>query len=195
MGRFSHSIMASERMRNLIVSLIDFSRIDKTELNFVPCNLNTIVQESKSDLQLRIAEKQAIIECENLPTINGMYVQLSQLFTNLIGNAIKYSRPEIIPRITINSEHIFGKEIDHPAVNAQLEYYAIKIADNGIGFEKEHATKIFEAFKRLHTRDEYSGTGIGLSIVKKIMTNHNGFIVAEGIPDVGSTFILYMPTA
>ena len=76
-----------------------------------------------------------------------------------------------------------------------LENYGIKIDDNGISFEKEYATKIFEAFKRLHTRHEYSGAGIGLSTVKKIITNHNGFIVAEGIPSVGSTFTLYIPTA
>lgn len=150
--------------------------------------MNIIVEESKTDLLLRIAEKQAIIECENLPTINGLHFQLSQLFTNLIGNAIKYCRPEIIPLIKITSEPVHGKDIDHSAAIKQQVYYAIKIVDNGIGFGKEHATKIFEAFKRLNIRNEYSGTGIGLSIVKKFVINHNGFIVAEGSPGIGSIF-------
>ncbi|MEJ7769641.1 MAG: ATP-binding protein, partial [Chitinophagaceae bacterium] len=192
---FNFIIAASERMQNLIISLIDYSRIDRTDLNFVPCDLNTIVEESKSDLHLRIVEKQAKIEYENLPTINGLHVQLSQLFTNLISNAIKYSRPEIIPHIKINSERIHGKEISHPAAIKQLEYYTIKIADNGIGFEKEYATKIFEVFQRLHGRNEYLGTGIGLAIVKKIVTNHKGFIIAEGKPGIGSTFTIYIPTS
>lgn len=190
---FNFIITSSERMQNLIISLIDFSRIDRTELNFVPCDLNIIVEESKNDLHLRIDEKKAIIECGNLPTINGMQIQLSQLFTNLISNAIKYCLPEIIPHIKITSECINGNEIDHASVIKRLDYYAIKISDNGIGFKKEHATKIFEAFQRLHGRSEYSGTGIGLSIVKKIVTNHNGFIEAEGKPGIGSTFTIYIP--
>ncbi len=191
---FNFIITASERMRNLINSLIDYSRIDKNELHFVPCNLNNIVEESKRDLQLRIVKNQAMVEYEMLPTINGIYIQISQLFTNIIGNAIKYCQPEIIPHINITSEHINGQEISHLGANKQLEYYAIKIADNGIGFKEEFATKIFEAFKRLHGSGEYTGTGIGLSIVKKIVTNHNGFIVAEGKPGIGSTFTLYLPT-
>lgn len=95
--------------------------------------------------------------------------------------------------LKITAERIDGSEIDHPAVNKQTAYHAIKIADNGIGFEKEHANKIFELFQRLHDRNEYSGTGIGLAIVKKIVTNHNGFIIAEGKPDIGATFTLYIP--
>ncbi|MCY7422354.1 MAG: PAS domain S-box protein [Chitinophagaceae bacterium] len=192
---FNRIIAAGQHMQNLIVSLLDFSRTDKAELNIVPCDLNAIVEESKSDLHLSIVEKQARIEYENLPTINGLHIQLSQLFTNLIDNAIKYSRPETIPHIKITAERIHGREINHPAAIRQLEYYAIKIADNGIGFEKEYAAKIFELFQRLHGRNEYSGTGIGLAIVKKIVTNHNGFIIAAGQPNVGSTFTLYLPTA
>jgi PAS domain S-box-containing protein len=191
---FNFIIDASKRMRNLIISLIDYSRIDKIDLKLVPCDLNMIVEESMNDLQLRIAEKQAIIAFEHIPTINGMHIQLSQLFTNLIGNAIKYCQPEIKPHIKITSDKIQGKDINHLAANKQLDYYEIKIEDNGIGFEEEFATKIFEAFKRLHTKDEYAGTGIGLSIVKKIVTNHNGFIVAEGRLGVGSIFTIYLPT-
>ena len=133
-----------------------------------------------------------MVEYENLPIINGSHIQLSQLFTNLIDNAIKYSRPEIKPHIQITALIVEGNKIEHSLAN-QPYYHAIKIADNGIGFENEYAAKIFEIFQRLHGKNEYSGTGIGLAIVKKIVTNHNGFIVAEGIPGVGSTFTIYIP--
>ncbi len=181
-------------MQNLIESLIDFSHANTAEVIFEPCDLNTIVEESKQDLNERILEKHATIEHENLPVINGVPVQLSQLFTNLIDNAIKYSRPEVKPRIKITASIVEGKKIDHPAANTHTEYHAIKIADNGIGFEKEYATKIFELFQRLHNKNEYSGTGIGLAIVKKVVTNHNGFIISEGKLNIGSTFTIYIPT-
>jgi len=190
---FSRIISSAERMQNLIISLLDFSRADAAELNFSSCDLNAIVEESKSDLNLSIVEKQAIIEYENLPTLNGLYVQLCQLFTNLIDNGIKYSRPNTLPHIKVSSERIAGAEIGHPAANKQMEYYAIKIEDNGIGFENEYAIKIFELFQRLHLKHEYSGTGIGLAIVKKIVTNHKGFILAEGHPGAGSVFTIYIP--
>ena len=189
---FNRIIAASERMRNLIASLLDYSRTNTAELIFNSCDLNTIIEESMSDLDQKILEKQAIIEYESLPIINGVGIQIAQLFTNLIDNAIKYSRPEVKPHIKITSSIIEGKKIEHSSAN-QKYYYAIKIADNGIGFEKENVNKIFELFQRLHHKNEYSGTGIGLAIVKKIVINHNGFIVAEGIQGIGSTFTIYFP--
>jgi len=190
---FNRIVAAGERMQKLIVSLLDFSQVSSTELIFEPCNLNAIVEEIMENLQLSIIEKKAGIQFENLPTIYGSHIQLSQLFTNLISNAIKYSRPEIIPHIKITSERIHGQTINHAAANIKHEYNVVKITDNGIGFEKEHATRIFEVFQRLHGINEYSGTGIGLAIVKKIVTNHNGFIIAEGQPGVGATFVVYLP--
>ena len=192
---FNFIIDASERMRNLIVSLIDFSRTERSEKDFIPCNLNEIVEESKNDLHVSIIEKNAVIESEDLPTIKGMQMQLSQLFSNIISNAIKYSKPVVAPHIKISVATIQGEEIAHSSAVKQTTYHAIKIKDNGIGFEKEYETKIFEVFQRLHGRNEYSGTGIGLAIVKKIATNHNGFIVAEGKPDIGATFTVYLPVA
>ncbi len=191
---FNRIIAAGERMQNLIISLLDFSHANNTELIFEPCDLNTIVEESKNDLQISILEKQASIEYENLPTINGVRLQLSQLFTNLIDNAIKYSHPEIKPHIKITSSIIEGKISEHTSANKQKNYHAIQFADNGIGFEQEYENKIFELFQRLHGKNEYSGTGIGLGIVKKIVTNHNGFIVAKGKPNIGATFTIYIPT-
>ena len=190
---FNRVISATERMQNLIDSLLDFSRASMTELLFTQCDLNEVVEESKNDLSLTISENQATIEYHNLPTITGVHILLTQLFTNLIDNAIKYSRPKIKPHITITASLISGSNIAHKAANQQKEYHAIKMADNGIGFENEYATKIFELFQRLHNKNEYSGTGIGLAIVKKIVTNHNGFIIAESIPNSGATFTIYLP--
>lgn len=190
---FNRIISSSERMQNLIVSLLELSTADRSELKVVACDLNAIVEESKYDLQISITEKNAVIKHKNLPVIKGLHVQLAQLFTNLIDNALKYSRSDVIPTIKISVERMNGKDIGQPTANQKIAYYAIKIADNGIGFEKEYTTKIFELFQRLHHKNEYSGTGIGLSIVKKIVTNHNGFISAEGKPNVGAVFIIYLP--
>jgi len=182
-------------MQKLIVSLLEFSRASETEFLFEPCDLTAIVEESILILQLNINEKQAMVEYENLPTINASQIQISQVFTNLIDNAIKYSRPEAKPHIKINASVVDGNKIDNPLANNQKEYHRITIADNGIGFKKEYKNKIFELFQRLHGKNEYSGTGIGLAIVKKIVTKHKGFIVAEGNYGVGSTFIIYIPTS
>ncbi len=192
---FNRIISAGARMQNLIDSLLDLSRTNTIELIFEPCDLNTIVEESKNDLHISIMEKQATIEYENLPVIMGVSIQISQLFTNLLENAIKYSRTGINPLIKITSSIIEGKIIDHTSANKQAKYHEIKFADNGIGFEQEYENKIFELFQRLHAKNEYSGTGIGLTIVKKIVNNHKGFIIAEGKLNRGATFTIYIPTA
>lgn len=191
---FKRIISAAERMQNLIDSLLNLSYVNSTEMIFAPCDLNAFVEESKSDLLISISEKEAIIEHGNLPVIMGVRVQIYQVITNLIDNAIKYSRPEIKPLIKITSSIIEGKDIEHTSANKQTKYHAIKFADNGIGFEQEYANKIFELFQRLHEKNKYSGTGIGLGIVKKVVNSHNGFIVAEGKPGIGSTFTLYFPS-
>ncbi|MEO6489558.1 MAG: PAS domain S-box protein, partial [Ferruginibacter sp.] len=190
---FNRIISAGERMQNLITSLLEFPHTNTSELFYETCDLNTIVEETKNDLNEIILRKQATIKYEDLPTIKGVRIQLSQLFTNLIENAVKYSRPEIHPQIKISATIIEGKSIEHLSANNKKEYYAIKIEDNGIGFEQEHANRIFELFQRLHLKNEYSGTGIGLAIVKKIATNHNGFVIAEGKLNTGSTFTVYFP--
>jgi PAS domain S-box-containing protein len=190
---FNRIISAAERMQNLINSLLEFSYINSTEKIFEPCDLNTLVVESENDLLISISEKAAIIEHENLPVIMGVYIQISQLITNLLSNAVKYSRPGIKPLIKITSSIMEGNIIEHFSANKQMKYHAIKFADNGIGFEQKYANKIFELFQRLHGKNQYSGTGIGLGIVKKIVTNHDGFIIAEGKPGIGSTFTIYIP--
>ena len=136
------------------------------------------------DLELDIAEKKATIHVGHLPVINGYRRQLQQVFQNLIGNALKYSKKDEPPVININSKEILEKG---------KPYHAISIQDNGIGFEQEFAEKIFQMFTRLHGRAEYVGTGVGLAIVKKVVENHNGFIRVESIPGKGSTFFVYLP--
>ncbi len=154
-GLFNRITVASERMRNLIISLLDFSRVNKTDLVFEACDLNRIIEESKNDLHLSIEEKKVVIEYENLPTIKGLPSQLLQLFTNLIDNAIKYSRPGVVPHIHITAT-TSKSAIDHPAATHKA-YHVIKISDNGIGFDNEHASVIFDIFQRLHNKNDYSG--------------------------------------
>ncbi len=190
---FDRIIASGDRMHNLIESLIDFSRASTSELIFNASDLNTIVEEAITDLEVVIHEKRAVIEYANLPTINGAYIQLSQLFTNLIENSIKYSRPDVNPIVKITSEMVNGSAIDNPSADKRKEYHKIKIVDNGIGFDETYVNKIFQLFQRLHHQNEYSGTGIGLAIVKKIVTNHDGFIIAQGEPNVGATFTIYFP--
>lgn len=190
---FQRIISAAERMQNLIESLLEFSKSNNTELNFEACDFNKIVEEAKSYLQETIIETQTIIETENLQVIKIVPVQFTQLIANLIDNAIKYSRVGVQPHIKITSNLINGKKIEHPLADIQKRYHQININDNGIGFEKEYSNKIFELFQRLHGMSEYSGTGIGLAICKKIASNHNGFIIAEGTLGKGSTFSIYIP--
>ena len=192
-GYFDRIIAASERMQNMIESLLNFSHTSSTELTLEPCNLNAITEEAIDNLQLSINEKQAIVDYEKLPTIDGSHIQLSQLFTNLIDNAIKYSRPAIQPHIKISASVVKGDRLIHLAADNNKAYHKIIFADNGIGFKKEYESKIFELFQRLHGRSEFSGTGIGLAIVKKIVSNHNGFVTAEGQKDIGATFSIYLP--
>lgn len=190
---FTRIISASERMQNLINDLLSFSRTNTLELDLFPCNLNTILMEVQHFHVESIREKNAIIESDQLPTVKGVSILFSQLFSNLIGNAIKYSKHDVPPHINIHSTTIQGRDINLPNVNKEKEYYCITFADNGIGFQQEYADKIFKLFQRLHRREDFSGTGIGLTICKKIVTRLNGFITAEGKPNVGATFKVYIP--
>jgi PAS domain S-box-containing protein len=190
---FKRIISASERMQNLINDLLSFSRTNTMELNLFPCNLNNILSEVKHFHIESIREKHVIIESDQLPIVRGVSVLFSQLFSNLIGNAIKYSKPDVPPRINISSELLQGKNINLPNVVQEKEYFCLTFADNGIGFQQEYSEKIFKLFQRLHRKEDFSGTGIGLTICKKIVTRLNGFITAEGAPNVGATFKVYIP--
>lgn len=184
---------AAQRMRTLIDDLLMFSSINKSEKVFELSDLNLLLENAKQELTELIEEKKATITFLPLPTLNAIPFQIQQLLINLIGNSLKYSKPNIAPIIDITCEKTTAK--DYPMLKADEKkvFYKIAITDNGLGFDQQYAESIFTVFHRLHHSTQYSGTGIGLSICKKIVENHGGFIVAEGKPDTGATFTMFLP--
>ena|SRR5688572_25454526 len=189
---FARILEAAARMQNLIEALLNYSRTNTSEITLQPTDLNIVLEEVKKDLKEEIDQWNVLIASEPLPTLNLYPLQFHQLFSNILANAIKYRKPDVRPEIRI-TQNIVSSSTLYPDAAAANQYWKISIQDNGIGFEQEYENKIFELFQRLHGRAEYEGTGIGLAICKKIMQNHNGFIKAEGRPNEGSTFHLYIP--
>jgi PAS domain S-box-containing protein len=189
---FKRIIAASERMSKLIHALLSYSRISAAENIFFPTDLNETIKEVILDLSDLMNAKNAVVNVGKLPTVPTLTFQFNQLFTNIISNAIKYSKKDVQPVIDISAT-IVTKELTGLQNLQADKYWQLTIADNGIGFEPKYATQIFELFKRLHGKNEYEGTGIGLSICKKIVQNHGGYIMASGQPGCGSTFTIYLP--
>ncbi|MES2811443.1 MAG: ATP-binding protein [Bacteroidota bacterium] len=180
------------RMRVLIDDLLQFSRTTKIEQVFEKSNLNKLLENAQQELAQLIEEKKAVISHVTLPELEVIPFQIQQLFNNLISNSIKYSRENIPPVINITLDEIESeKEPFLPKTHSR--FYKITFQDNGIGFEQEYAEKIFTLFTRLHNKESYAGTGIGLAICKKIIENHKGYIFAKGVPDTGATFTFYLP--
>lgn len=175
---------ATERMGDLIDDLLLYSHVSHRPHEMEGIDLNLKVQRALEDLELDIAEKKAVIHVEKLPTVSGYRRQLQQLFQNLISNALKYSKKDVPPRIDITASEVIEND---------RHYHLIAVKDNGIGFDPEYADKIFQMFTRLHGKGEYSGTGVGLSIVKKVVENHNGHIRVESTSELGSTFMVLLP--
>ena len=175
---------AIQRMGNLIDDLLLYSHVSQRPHEMESIDLNRKVQGVLEDLELDIQEKKAGIHVEKLPIVSGYRRQLQQLFQNLISNALKYSKRDVPPHITISASRVTENE---------KAYHLIAVKDNGIGFDPEYADKIFQMFTRLHGKGEYSGTGVGLSIAKKVVDNHKGFIKAKSQPGEGSTFEIYLP--
>ena len=183
----------TERMRQLIHDLLAFSRISAAERKFVDIDLNVIIEEVKDALKETILQKGAIIEVADVCKVRIIPFQFRQLIHNLFDNALKYSNPDKPPHIKITSRNTKYEKLRLKELPPQKEYCHITISDNGIGFEQKFSTKIFELFQKLHGRDEYPGTGIGLAIVKKIVDNHNGIITATSELKKGATFNIYLP--
>jgi two-component system CheB/CheR fusion protein len=165
-----------------------------TDRKFETTDLNIIIEEVKNEFKEIIAEKNAVIEVEEICEVHIIPFQFRQLIHNLISNALKFSNPKIPPHIKISSANITSSKINVASLLPNKKYCHITISDNGIGFEKEFAEKIFEVFQKLHSKDEYAGTGIGLAIVKKIVDNHNGIITATSELNKGTRFDIYLPT-
>ena len=180
---------AANRMRILIQDLLAFSRLSTSERKFEHTDLNTIIEDVKEEL----AGKNATIISEEICEVNIIPFQFRQLMYNLVSNALKFTKPDVVPCIIIKSSTGKGSKMNNKKLLPDKEYCYITISDNGIGFNNEYSEKIFEVFQKLHSKDEYAGTGIGLAIVKKIIDNHNGIITAEGELGKGATFHIYIP--
>lgn len=186
---------AANRMSLLIRDLLSYSRISTQRDTKASLSLNEVVDFVLYDLELVIAEQQARIDVEALPTIEGDESQLGQLFLNLISNALKFRRPGVTPHIRIHSDVVTVEQI--PAnvkpSEAARRYYRIDVQDNGIGFEEKYASRIFQVFQRLHGKSQFAGTGIGLAICEKVVLNHGGAITAHSEPGEGATFRIFLP--
>ncbi|WP_374549967.1 CHASE3 domain-containing protein [Flavobacterium sp.] len=189
----SRIISSAERMRILINDLLQYSRTSRSDKSFEKTNLNELYENALVDLTQFIEDKNAFINCDNLPILNVIPYQIQQLFINLISNSLKYSKAEINPELTITCKKIIAQDENLLNLKTKDKFYKIEFKDNGIGFEQQYADKIFILFNRLHGKTEYSGTGIGLAICKKIIENHKGFIFANGQPNIGATFTIYLP--
>lgn len=183
---------ASERMQKLINDLLKFSRHANSNDEYALINLNSLLSELMVDIDYEIRQKNAQIIYGDLPVIWGVPSQIYQLFQNLVSNSLKFSKDSIQPVIKIHSEIIEGQILNNRS-SSPSTYNRISIEDNGIGFDAKYADEIFVVFKRLHSYHEFEGTGIGLSICKKIIDRHHGFIKAEGKPGVGAKFTISLP--
>jgi signal transduction histidine kinase len=182
-------VRASDRMQKLINDLLKFSRHASSHEDFSELNLAEIVNEVLSDMEADIHQKGALVEIASLPQLQAIPSQVRQLFQNLIGNALKFSRPDVQPQIRVYSEPVFLEETS----NGAIRQHRIYVQDNGIGFDSKYADDIFVVFKRLHSYHEFEGSGIGLSICKKIIERHKGNIRAIGELNKGATFIITLP--
>lgn len=187
------AIASAENMRTLINNLLDFSRITKSEISYDPTNLNIVLKEVKSELELLIEETGTLIRTDNLPVIAASFPQMKQLFSNIINNAIKFRSPERQQVISIQAAVLPEAEIVKHHLNTGKVYHRISISDTGIGFDEIYASRIFQIFQRLHGKAEYPGSGIGLAICKKIIDRHDGVIYAEGVIDKGASFVFILP--
>lgn len=180
------------RMSELLHDLLNYSRLSSPEARFVRTDLNAVLDGVRGDFEDVLADKKADIESEPLPTVEAVPLQMSQLFAHLLGNALKFSPQN--PRVTITATALTGAQLP-PDLHAPAgqRFVALAFRDHGIGFEPRYAARIFTLFQRLHPRNAYGGTGIGLTICKKIVDNHHGFITAEGQPGKGATFTVYLP--
>ena len=190
---FERIKVAAGRMRLLIKDLLQLSRTNKSEKVFEMADLNEILEAAKHEIAESITDKSAIIKSEHLPTLKVIPFQIQQMFINLLGNSIKYSKANVPPEIQIDYRKISLQQIGQLVLPAKKDFHKFTFSDNGIGFSEEYSQRIFELFSRLHNKDEIAGTGIGLAICKKIVENHKGYILAKGKPGEGAVFEIYLP--
>jgi PAS domain S-box-containing protein len=192
---FERMEVAARRMQYLIDDLLSYYQVSTISTPFEEVNINHLIGEVLLDFDLEIEEKKASVSVGKLCTIKGHPRHLQQAFHNLIGNALKYSKPDTPPELRIDCKQVLGKDANIPllAAESRQAYHMITLADNGIGFDPVEAKRIFNVFQRLHSSAAYEGTGLGLAIVRKVVDNHQGFITAEGKPGRGATFKILFP--
>ncbi len=191
---FKRMQSSAARMQALIDDLLAYSRTQTSDADFKKVTLSSIIETVIADLDEEIQQKHARIDFNATCELNIIIFQFQQLFYNLISNSLKFSHAERPLHISINSEYIKGSSANNEKLTSETTYCHICFTDNGIGFEPRYNEKIFELFQRLHGRNEYNGTGIGLAIVKKIVENHNGMITARGQLGSGASFDIYLPS-
>jgi two-component system CheB/CheR fusion protein len=187
-------MVSSKRMQQLINDLLSYSRINNVEdINLEYLDINLIIDEITHEMKEAIESKNANVTVAKIPLIKVLPPLITQVFTNILSNALKYSLPGRPVVIKVDKEIVPGKDLLFFESNPNILYCKISISDNGIGFLPEHSSRIFEPFQRLHAKDKYEGTGIGLAICKKIMLKHKGYITADSTLGSGSVFNLYLP--
>ena len=191
---FSKIVNSSKRMQHLINNLLDFSRHTVSSNDFKKTPLNELVKNALTELEVEIEKSNAKINYGELPVVSAVPGLMQQLFYNLFSNAIKFRKPSEDLVIDVRAEKMNPNDPSNfIKYNSNKTFYKITVQDNGIGFDEKYAEDIFRVFKRLHSYHEFEGTGVGLSICKKIVEKHNGFIKAESEIDKGSTFIIGLP--
>ena len=202
-------VASSARMQRLIDDILQFSSLSASKEDYEPVNLNVVLEQVLSDMEVKISSTNAVISIEKIPEIEAIPSQMGQLFQNLISNALKFRKEDVQPVVTISSELISPDQItnygwtDEKNLSragysynwSREQFLKIKVQDNGIGFNEAYKEKIFEIFQRLHGSKTYEGTGIGLAICKKIVDNHHGIISADSKQDEGTTFTLFLPVS
>lgn len=181
---------ATVRMATLITALLELSRVSTRGNPFEPLDLNHVADEVVADLETRIAETAGTVEVDTLPRVEADPTQMRQLFQNLIGNALKFHRPGVPPRVQVSGSVAPVQRTDE---GRPQQVCVLRFGDNGIGFEKAYSDRLFSPFQRLHARSAYEGTGMGLAICRRIAERHGGSIEAQSTPGVGSLFVVRLP--
>jgi PAS domain S-box-containing protein len=185
---------AATRMRTLIDELLTYSRLVTKGRPFAQVDLTTVASDVLSDLEVQVTRTGGRVEIGPLPVIEADPNQMRRLLQNLISNALKFHRDDEAPAVTVRGQVLPCEGEPSPGISAGGQWCQIVVEDNGIGFDEKYADRIFAPFKRLHTRGQYEGTGMGLAACRKIVENHGGSIAAKSAPGQGAAFIVTLPT-
>lgn len=182
---FSSINSTADRMQKLINALLTYSSMDSDDLTIERVNLNKLLKEVIRTMDDILEGQDVTVDSDDLPTLKIIPLQFQQLLYNVLSNAVKYKKADVPSIIKITA---------HKELVGRTNFWRIDVADNGIGFDPQYKEKIFEVFQRLHGKQEYAGTGVGLAICNKVAKNHRGFITADGIPGEGATFSIFIPS-